>query len=204
MYEITFYITKGEMRLNRIYELFVLGELIDRTMHGYLLYSILNKAVGPLRKISWGVLYPLIHGLENEALIEQVAEDDSEKEKGKKKKNYRITEEGKRRFYRLMEEPIDYKPEYELHFQIKMSNFDQIEQDLQLTILYQYKDYLKFLTRHIEGNVHDILKADIPEGERKNLVRLNKHRLMKIEMDETWVDQNIERIKKENGGSSHE
>ena len=43
-----------------IYELFVLGELMDGPHHGYELREILSRMMGPFRHISWGVLYPLI------------------------------------------------------------------------------------------------------------------------------------------------
>lgn len=188
-----------------LYELFVLGELMDRSMHGYMLHSILNKVIGPLQKISWGVLYPLIHGLEEDGLIEQVHEEDAQqKGRGRKKKTYRITPEGRRRFYRLMEEPIEYKPAYEIHFQIKMSNFDQVDQQLKRIILYQYRDFLKFLQRHIEENTADILKNKkfIPPGELKDLLNLNHHRLDKLRVDQTWVDEGIESIT-DNGGSKN-
>lgn len=188
-----------------MYELFVLGELMDRSMHGYRLHAILNKVIGPLQKISWGVLYPLIHGLEKDGLIEQVhEEDDRQKGRGKKKKTYQITPEGRRRFYRLMEEPIEYKPAYEIHFQIKMSNFDQVDQQLKRIVLDQYRDFLKFLQRHIEENTEDILKnkAVIPPGELKELLNLNHHRLDKLNVDQAWVDENIRSIKV-NGGNKN-
>src|SRR5579871_5535110 len=55
--------TQARSRRSAAYELFVLGELVNGPMHGYLLREILNRVLGPYRTMSWGVLYPLIHAL---------------------------------------------------------------------------------------------------------------------------------------------
>src|SRR6266478_3486365 len=52
-----------------MYELFVLGELMDGPHYGYILRDILGRLLGPFRHISWGVLYPLIRHLESGGLI---------------------------------------------------------------------------------------------------------------------------------------
>lgn len=62
----------------RLYELFILGELMNNPMHGYLLHQILNGIVGPTRKVSWGAIYPLIHGMLADGLIEQVPDEQPE------------------------------------------------------------------------------------------------------------------------------
>src|SRR5437588_13030235 len=85
-----------------MYELFVLGELMDGPHYGYLLRDILGRLLGPFRHISWGVLYPLIRRLEREGLIvpdEKTDDRRSESIQGnQQRKQYRITETGQRRF----------------------------------------------------------------------------------------------------------
>lgn len=46
-----------------MYEIFVLGELMEMDKHGYLLQERLKRFVGPIRQISSGTLYPLISRL---------------------------------------------------------------------------------------------------------------------------------------------
>src|SRR5260221_14647378 len=46
-----------------IYELYVLGELMEQPVHGYLPPQILSHILGPYRPMSWGGLYPPIHRL---------------------------------------------------------------------------------------------------------------------------------------------
>jgi len=177
-------------------ELFILGELMNNPMHGYLLHQILNAIIGPTRKISWGVLYPLIHGLLADGLIEQVPDEESEGDRqgrGKKKKMYTITEEGRRRFVRLMEEPIPYSPDYEQHFYTKLKNFDLIGRETQYFILHQYKDYLRYEIRYEEERLEHASKDErIPKGEQRYILTFFRHRLEKLQFDEQWVLQLID------------
>ena len=76
-----------------MYELFILGELMDQPMHGYLLREIINLAIGPLRQMSWGALYPLLRRLEADALIEQSPEPSGSGDRPRK--IYRITSAGR-------------------------------------------------------------------------------------------------------------
>lgn len=180
------------MRLN---ELFILGELMNNPMHGYLLQQILNAIIGPTRKISWGVLYPLIHSMVADGLIEQVPDEQPEgarRGRGKQIKMYRLTEEGRIRFFRLMEEPIPYSPDYELHFYMKLKNFELISEELRFLILHQYKDYLRYEIRHEEERLAYASKDErIPDGERRYILTLFRHRLDKLRFDEEWVLQLI-------------
>ena len=49
-----------------VYELFVLGELMEQPMYGYLLHEIAGRILGPYSPLSWGIIYPLINKLEPE------------------------------------------------------------------------------------------------------------------------------------------
>ncbi|MFS0647463.1 PadR family transcriptional regulator [Siminovitchia sp. 179-K 8D1 HS] len=176
-------------------ELFILGELMNNPMHGYLLHQILNGIVGPTRKISWGALYPLIHGMLADGLIEQVPDEQPEsasRGRGKKKKIYKLTDEGRMRFNRLMEEPIPYSPDYDLHFYMKLKNFHLISKELQFLILHQYKDYLRYEIRHEEERLEYASKDErIPKGEQQYILTFFRHRLEKLRFDEEWVLQLI-------------
>lgn len=189
-------------------ELFVLGELMNNSMHGYLLRQILNAIVGPTRKINWGVLYPLIHGMLDDGLIEQVPDEQlnsDQQKRGKKRKMYRITEEGKMRFFRLMEEPIPYSPVYEQHFYIKLKNFERISEEVQYLILHQYKDYLRYEIRYEEERIEYASKdVRIPDGEQQYMLIFFRHRLEKLRFDENWVLQLINRHRIEGNGLERE
>ena len=176
-------------------------------MHGYLLHQILNGIVGPTRKISWGALYPLIHSMLEDGLIEQAPNEQPEGAKqgrGKKKKIYKLTDEGKMRFFRLMEEPIPYSPDYELYFYIKLKNFDLISKELQFLILHQYKDYLRYEIRHEEERLEYASKDErIPDGEQQYILIFFRHRLEKLQIDEKWILQLINSHRENEKGMDH-
>lgn len=179
--------------MNELYELFILGELMDQNKHGYLLFTILNKVIGPIRTISWGVLYPLIHRLEKERLIEPASM--GEKEGGHKKKSYQITGRGRKQFLQLMNEPIPYKAEYELHVWIKFSNFDQIDRSLQMTIIRQYQEFLERNESFIRQNYESVHgNPGIPQQEIEHVESLIDLRLREIETKKTWLDESLTRI----------
>src|SRR4051812_22864153 len=114
-----------------MYELFVLGELLNKPVHGYLLHQIVQKAIGPIRQMSWGALYPLLRRLEQEGLI--CRETSSHGEGGnREKKCYCITPAGEARFRHLMAEPGAYDADYPDLFTLKMSKFHLIDRAGQL------------------------------------------------------------------------
>lgn len=173
-----------------MYELFVLGELLDQPLHGYLLRDIVNLAIGPVRQMSWGGLYPLIRRLEHDGLIEQVADENAS---GKRpRKIYAITETGKERFFFLMLRPEAYTADYPDLFSIKLTNFDQISADQQLSILQHYRGYLRFVIeqlgsseRHVANELH------IPEAERALILRALGRRTYLHEADLAWIEAQL-------------
>ncbi|NMP22379.1 PadR family transcriptional regulator [Sulfobacillus harzensis] len=124
-----------------MYELFILGELSDGPMHGYLLHQILLNVLGPMRTVSWGTLYPVLQKLEQEGLI-ALAEESSGPQSGRPKKVYAITDRGREQFLRLMERPLEHNAETEDIFRIKLSKFHLMPAKLCQTILSQYKAWL--------------------------------------------------------------
>ncbi|PMD73828.1 PadR family transcriptional regulator [Companilactobacillus nuruki] len=82
-------------------ELFILGELMESPQNGYHLRSSLQVSLGRNRKISFGVLYPLLDKLEKNGLIKLKVLD-----KGRTQKIATITDKGRQRFFDLMKEDV--------------------------------------------------------------------------------------------------
>jgi DNA-binding PadR family transcriptional regulator len=145
----------GTARKTPMYELFVLGELMDGPHYGYLLRDILGRLLGPFRQISWGVLYPLIRHLEREGLIvldEKVGTGRSEGIQGnQQRKQYHITDAGRRRFFALMLETGDFTADYPELFLIKLNNLDHLTREQKLTILWHYRDYLQIEQKYLQS-----------------------------------------------------
>lgn len=186
-------------RKSMIYELFILGELMGGPHHGYLLREILNWGLGPFRQISWGALYPLIHQLERQGLIQPEAgatTEDGQATPNKRQRNlYRITQAGQQRFQGLMVEPCEYNAETPELFLIKLLYFRSVTRPAQLTILHDYRGYLQILDDYLQrGEQYVINHPYIPESERSEILRAIHFRMNSPQSELRWVDAEIARL----------
>jgi DNA-binding PadR family transcriptional regulator len=173
-----------------MYELFILGELLDQPMYGYLLQKVIGIAIGPVRRMSWGALYPLVRRLEEEGLI--TAADGACERSGRPRKIYSITEAGRERFHQLMLEPAPYDMDYADLFNIKLVNFDHLTRDEQRTILEHHRGYVRLLREYMQRQRRRVASAcGIPEGERPQILRATDHRLCLVAADEAWIEREI-------------
>jgi DNA-binding PadR family transcriptional regulator len=190
----------GATRKASIYELFVLGELMDGPHHGYLLRDILGRLLGPFRHISWGVLYPLIRQLEREGLIVPFEEDGNEQGEGgagsKQRKQYRITEAGRERFGHMMLERGDYHADYPELFLVKLNNLDHLTSQEQLEVLGHYQEYLRTEETYLEGGRRRIIegKLVVPQGQQPHVLEIISFRLSRVEGQIDWIEQKIARM----------
>ena len=186
-----------------MYELFVLGELMDGPHYGYLLREILGRLLGPFRHISWGVLYPLIRQLDREGLIVPDAKTDAGRSKSiqgnQQRKQYRITETGQRRFLALMLETGDYTADYPELFLIKLNNLDHLTHEQQLVLLWHYREYLQVEKKYLQGGQRDISDGTrfIPEDQRAHVFDVISFRLSGIQAEIDWVARKIARLESE-------
>jgi DNA-binding PadR family transcriptional regulator len=190
----------GRTRKSTMYELFVLGELMDEPHHGYQLRDILSKLLGPFRQISWGVLYPLIRQLEREKRIvsdaPSVTEDGERKTSGnRQRKQYALTESGRVRFFALIMEQGDYYAEYAELFTVKLNNFDHLSCKQQLTVLLHYRDYLQIEDFYLlGGQQHVSMDSDIPENQRAHILRTISFKGSRIQGEIQWIEQQIKQL----------
>lgn len=176
-----------------MYELFVLGELMDGPLHGYLLHSIVSTAIGPLRQMSWGALYPLIRRLEQEGLIAPEP-DQNQANGGRQRKVYGITDAGRARFLDLMLKPAEYNVDYADLFAIKLSSFHHLTPEQQDDVLRQYQSYVRFMLDHLQSGRRYIAgHSEILEAERPHILRTIDHRLHLFRADREWIDAEIAR-----------
>jgi DNA-binding PadR family transcriptional regulator len=193
----------GRARKSLIYELFVLGELMDGPHHGYQLREILSNLFGPFRQISWGVLYPLIRQLELEGLIAseaQTSAEDSETRasSSRQRKQYLLTESGRKRFYALILERGDYSADYRELFMVKLNNFDHLSCQQQLTVLWHYRGYLQVEDFYLlGGQQHVSTDSGIPENQRAHILRIISFRRSSIQGEIQWIEQQIKDLEEQ-------
>jgi DNA-binding PadR family transcriptional regulator len=190
----------GRARKSLIYELFVLGELMDEPHHGYQLREILSNLLGPFRQISWGVLYPLIRQLELEGLLASDAETNAEESgtrasSSRQRKQYRLTEAGRERFYTLMLERGDYNADYGELFTVKLNNFDHLSYTQQLTLLWHYRGYLQVEDFYMRRGQHHVsTDPGIPDNQRAHILRTISFKWSSIQGEIHWIEQQIKRL----------
>lgn len=179
-----------------MYELFILGELMDKPTHGYLLQYVLDKVIGPNRKLSWGVLYPLIQRMTEEGYVKQIL--DEEGGRGRPRKIISLTDKGRVRFHHLMEESIPYDQTAEDTFDIKVSNFHHVRKEVQQVILEQFEGYLYFLLKHLDDN-HAIITSNdaISKYEKRSIERVLQRRREKLDAELNWVHNELQMIKED-------
>ena len=169
------------------YELFILGELIDQPMHGYLLREIIEMAIGPFRRMSWGALYPLLRRLEADGLIEQVP--DTEASGDRPRKIYGITEAGRERFLYLLLRPAEQEADYIDAFNMRMVNFDHLTPLQQREIVAAYRSYLQFALAHLtKARQFVVAETHIAAAEKTWILRCQDHRIHLVAADLEWIN----------------
>jgi len=129
-----------------MYELVILGFLMRRPHHGYLITKIINDMIGPFARLSNGRLYPLLAKLEQEGLIEVVETRAEEPATDRQHRSYQITEAGRRRFYELMMDTTSNPGDYQRIFWFKLANLHWVEP---VDRLYLLDHYISFCQTHI-------------------------------------------------------
>ena len=172
-----------------MYELFILSKLLHRPMHGYLIQTILNAAIGPFRRLSWGTLYPLMKRLEKNGYVAAM-EDGSGDPRGKKR--YRTTETGRRRFLEMMTARGNYDADYRDLFRLKLGCFGNVEEEVRQLILSDYRACLATVLEHSATMIERIERdSDVPADEKRFALLGLEHQRMLAKSESAWVDSLI-------------
>jgi DNA-binding PadR family transcriptional regulator len=191
-----------------MYQLFVLGCLMERPVHGYMLRDYLSNILGPFRQISWGALYPLIRQLERDGLIaldmEGEAGQCNAEASGRQRKRYRITDAGRERFLAMMLEPDEYTVDTPELFLIKLIHFQFVSSEQQIAILQHYLGYLRMVENYTQ--MQQRRKESHQESSRDidltYILRGISLRLNNVQAQLQWVEQEIARVAAEAGRAS--
>lgn len=180
---------RGQRR-GRVYELFVLGELTAGPHHGYLLHAILGKILGPFRQVSWGALYPLVHRLNQDGLIETVPDRPASKagRQGHERILYRITPAGRKRFQTLILEQVPYAAYDTDVFISRLGYFDHINAQQQTEILKYHQRFLQAQDAYLRDSLRLAMEElEIPDAERARIKWVTEFRLRRIQTEFEWV-----------------
>jgi DNA-binding PadR family transcriptional regulator len=179
----------------RVYELFILGELMNEPHYGYKLNEIIQRILGPFQHLSWGTLYPLIRKLEQQGLlVSEMAHQSasSSDEHGPQRKVYHITKVGQERFFALMLNPSEYTRDYPDLFTIKLSKFPLLSAAQQLLVLQQHRDYLSVLRDYYASGMSKLTaNPAISKRELPYLLEIPIYHVHKCDAELAWVDSKI-------------
>ncbi|MBZ5960832.1 MAG: PadR family transcriptional regulator [Leuconostoc gelidum] len=117
-----------------MYELYVLGQLLFTDRSAYKLRFVLENVLGINRKVSFGVLYPLLEKMENSGTIVMTNDLDW---RGKKKLH--VTAVGRSRFDTLMREPISKNAHMDDVYLFKLSSLSLVDRTLSQQIIANFR-----------------------------------------------------------------
>lgn len=135
-----------------MYEILILGELLEEDKSGYVLGMILNHILGPGRKISNGTLHPILVKLVNCGDIEWIV--DTRDPRGTKMAH--ITEQGAAHFQELMKEPVKDNARRDDIYRFKIAGLQQTDKETQISVLRDFRnvtqakvDYFSKIIEHV-------------------------------------------------------
>jgi DNA-binding PadR family transcriptional regulator len=174
-----------------MYELFLLGKLMERPWHGYEFQRVLSSVVGPVRQVSWGTIYPLLRRLEKSGKISRV-ENQPDSDDGRGRQRYSITPAGRERFWELMRTEHRHDADFRDTFKIMLGTFSRVDIDTRRTIVDRHLDRLTAISRHTEAMSRLVAKVpDMLEPDRKNILLALAHDAFLAESEKAWVQQKM-------------
>jgi len=179
-------------RKTGVLELAVLGLLHESPLHGYELRKRLSAVFGPVKRISYGSLYPCLKELTAAGLI---AEDTAASVSGVGKRGrtvYKLTAEGKERLQDQLGEhgPAAWEDE---SFGVRLAFFGQTDADVRLKILEGRRTRLEERREKVTSAM-----GRTREKLDRYTLELQQHGLESVEREVRWLN---ELIATERGGT---
>jgi DNA-binding PadR family transcriptional regulator len=173
-------------RRSGVLELAVLGLLHESPLHGYELRKRLSALFGPVRRISYGSLYPCLKDLLADGLI---AEDATASVSGVGKRGrtvYKLTADGKERLQEQLGEhgPAAWEDE---SFGVRLAFFAHTDADVRLKILEGRRTRLE----ERREKVSSALSRTREKLDRYTL-ELQQHGLDSVEREVRWLNELID------------
>ena len=173
-------------RKTGVLELAVLGLLHESPLHGYELRKRLSAVFGPVKRISYGSLYPCLKDLVATGLI---AEDTAASVSGVGKRGrtvYKLTAEGKER---LQDQLGDHGPAAweDESFGVRLAFFGQTDADVRLKILEGRRTRLEERREKVTSAM-----GRTREKLDRYTLELQQHGLESVEREVRWLNELID------------
>lgn len=178
-----------------MYELFILGQLMDHPMTGYQLRKALTSVVGQELTISFGALYPLMDKL---AAADLLTMDFKRTPSKRPQKLATITTRGQKRFRTLVLAPVALNKQTQLTFQMKVNFLHLLTMAERVMVLTDFQQFTSGqLTRlasqatHIHHNPN-MLAADIQDA-----LLVNDLQRVRAQTQYDWVTRRLNQMERE-------
>lgn len=176
-----------------MYQLFVLGQLMDHAMTGYQLRKALAAVVGPEQTMSYGVLYPLLERLATAGDLTLTAVTVGQRSK----RLATITTQGRARFHQLVVMPVARNKQTQLWFQIKMVSRHLLRSDEQRLVL---TDFLSFTQDQLAywQHVHDYFtgRPNMVHGDVSDGLQMNWLQQQRTQVQVDWIQRQLASLDK--------
>ena len=174
-----------------MYEFIILAILLrTKSAHGYRIAKIINDMFGPYTKISNGRLYPLLAKLEEEKFIEQARPDEIQNcPKGERhSRSYKITEDGKKRFHKLMMDTTSNPGEYNRIFLHKASMLHFVSPQERLYLIDHFINYCQAHVLHITAERDDMKSVTyMDQTSTDAALNVMEHLMSQWNQELTWA-----------------
>ncbi|WP_125765905.1 PadR family transcriptional regulator [Levilactobacillus mulengensis] len=176
-----------------MYELFVLGQLMDQEMAGYQLRQALKSVVGQEQTVSYGVLYPLLERLSQAGDITLTTVETSQRPK----KVATLTSQGRRHFRALILTPVTVNKQSQLVFQIKCNFLHLLSVTDQRTVLQDFQGFTQFQLDNLQG-VRDYLTTQprMVPTDVADALQVNQLQQLRAQAQADWITARLARLDK--------
>ena len=159
-------------------QLLLLGILFQGRMHGYGLNEHVDHALGRYTDVKKSTVYYTLEKLEKEGCVAQETEREG---KRPERRVYRITEEGKARFFDLLREHLrNYERTYYAD-DVGVVFMDQLSGD-------EARQLLTEKRQRIQASLDELRRHPEPDEHASSLRYLVQHSLAHIKADLAWID----------------
>jgi DNA-binding PadR family transcriptional regulator len=162
-------------------ELAILGQLKERSMHGYQLSKQLSDTLGGFWRVSYGSLYPSLRRLEKQGAVEREIASEGV---GRRKNVYRITPHGEEMFQELLQESTQDNEDNK--FRVRMAFFKYLGPEMRIKLLERRRAYLQERLTTLEATL-----AKRKDGGDAYTLSMMTHGQDSTQSDIAWIDDLI-------------
>lgn len=176
-----------------MYELFVLGQLMDQKMAGYQLRQALKSVVGQEQTVSYGVLYPLLERLSQAGDITLTTVKTSQRPK----KVATLTSQGRSHFQTLILAPVTVNKQSQLVFQIKCNFLHLLSVPDQRTVLQDFQSFTQFQLDNLR-DMNDYLTTQprMVPTDVADALQVNQLQKGRAQAQADWITARLARLDK--------